>query len=98
VQDQAAPRPATAHRQIERPSRQPAIAYPTEAPAQDPPAALIHDHREVVPLPGDGKVRDVRDPDPIGASCAVFPKQVRIALVHSVQPRIRPVESHCAAS
>src|SRR5881409_2643169 len=65
---------------------------PAERPGEHPAGALVQDDRQKAPPPDDGHVRNVPDPDLIGAPGDPSPQPIRMLAVEAMEPGIGPVE------
>ena len=67
VKDQPAPWPAAVHGAVQGAQGQRDVLLRPEAPTDDPSAVLVHHHGEVAVDRSDLQVRDVANPDLVGA-------------------------------
>src|SRR6266702_871422 len=86
VEDEAGARAPAADGRIEHHPGEAGVARPAERPGEHPTGALVQHDGQKAPSPDDGQVRDVPDPDLIGAPGDPGPESIGMLAVEAMEP------------
>src|SRR6266705_1275012 len=97
VEDEAGAWAPAADGRIEHRPGEAGVACPAERPSEHPAGAWVEHDRQKAPPPDDGHVRNVPDPDLIGAPGDAGPEPIGMLAVEAMEPGIGTVELGDAA-
>src|SRR5437867_1185184 len=92
MEDEAAAWAPAADGCIEHRPGEAGVACPAERPGEHPAGALVEHDRQKAPPPDDGHVRNVPDPDLIGAPGDAGPEPIGMLAVEAMEPGVGTVE------
>src|SRR5260370_29383603 len=92
VEDEAGAWAAAADGRIEHRQGEVGVACPRERPGEHPAGALVQHDCQEAPPPDDGHVRNVSDPDLIGAPRDAGPEAIGMLAEEAMEPGIGAVE------
>src|SRR5216683_4886918 len=92
VEDEAGAWAAAADGRIEHRPGEVGVARPRERPGEHPAGALVQHDGEKAPPPDDGQVRNVPDPDLIGAPRDAGPESIGMLAEEAMEPGIGAID------